>query len=106
MTATNKSYDFAHTRDHRWSIGRGARLAPFGQIGAMGKVSPLYVVVGATHSPSKTIRAFTPVFAGYAVNALVVVARRAGYGGEAGGHKASPLRTDPFSWLKHTPRPT
>jgi hypothetical protein len=31
-----------------------------------------------THSPSKSIRAFTPVFAGYAVNALVVGA----HGGE------------------------
>ena len=54
------------------------------------KVEAIGLFVGATHSPSKSIRAFTPVFAGYAVNALVVVAPRAKSRGEAGGHKARP----------------
>jgi hypothetical protein len=48
------------------------------------------VCVGAAQSPSKSIRALTPVSAGYAVNALVVAALAGARAQRAGAHQARP----------------
>jgi len=69
-----------------------------------GKPRRAFCFVGALHSPSKSIRAFTPVSAGYAVNALVAGARAWPHAPAAGGHEGRPYASRQMRGLDPVPK--